>query len=105
MPSAEDLVKLAELAEATNKLAEKDRIVKVGDDILISTLTTQGVETRPAKVVASWSKGSVNAVMFLDGSNDRILGGDSDKLTKWVTSVLREDLAGTAPTIWWNWPG
>ncbi len=48
---------------------------------------------RPALIVKSWSPGYVNALLFLDGSND---GKQDGCAPVWLTSISE----GTGPGTW-----
>lgn len=62
---------------------------------IVHVNTSEGC--RPSIVVAVFpnmageDRDGFNGVMFLDGSNDRDLGGAGDVLTRWVTSIAPGD--------------
>lgn len=67
---------------------------------------TPGVShCQPALVVRAWGDGtgSLNLLVFPDGSNDAPFGGaDPGALVTWATSVAHSDEAGENRT--WHWP-
>lgn len=55
---------------------------------------------RPAIVVHAWTPETINAVVFLDGLNDREFGGSAQRHTGWITSAVHGTQASQ-----WLWPG
>lgn len=76
--------------------AQAERRVKVGDIVL----TMINGQVRPAIVVHVWSKETINAVGFLDGSNYYSLWNTGDPLTIWLTSLTYQDQPGVG---YWSW--
>ena len=59
-----------------------------------------GDRCQSAIIVRVWSAGTVNLVVFRDGSNDAGDGGNGTELTRWATSATLSDEAGNH----WHWP-
>ena len=59
--------------------------IAIGDDILVQV--GEGVY-RPGKVVGVWTPECVNAVVFMDGTNDQNSGYSNGELVIWKTSIL-----------------
>jgi hypothetical protein len=58
---------------------------------------------QPAIVVRHWSGGSVNLLVFRDGSNDSGLDSAGVEPTRWATSVQHES-STVAGNQSWHWP-
>lgn len=66
--------------------------MKIGDEIHVHLSGEPDSECRPAKVVRVWDhkpRGTINAVVFLDGSNDQPPEDDTTPapLVAWATSL------------------
>lgn len=85
------------MTKPTNHIAASEgRIVHVH---------TPGVDhCQPAIVVRAWGEGtgSLNLVVFRDGSNDPTENGDPFALISWATSIGYSDERGDNRT--WHWP-
>ena len=89
---------------ADGKLQPAERQAQAGDRIIAAILGSDGtVYLRQAVVVRTWSDTCVNAIAFLDGSNDAALGGSQTQHTKWLTSIIYEP--GEIHPGTFYWPG
>lgn len=99
---AEHIVRIT-VPEVEEQVRQKlGRDVKIGDDVLVYWENEPGsISKAPAKVVAIHTSTLINAIAFLDGSNQAHLGGAQNIHTKWVTSVNHKSTVSGG--FWWDW--